>query len=92
MNTPHAPNVFTRERVKVIVLCGRQNISLRGHRENISSSTKQGNPGNFISLLHLQMNAGDEVLKNHFATAARNAQYPSAAIQNELIAACGKWI
>ena len=38
------------------------------------------------------MDAGDEVLKNHFDTAARNAQYHSATIQNELVAACGKWI
>ena len=37
--------------LKVIIFCGKQNISLRGHRESMSSNA--GNPGNFISLLHL---------------------------------------
>ena len=55
-------------------------------------SGKAGNPGNFISLLHLRMDAGDVVLKEHFSTAARNARYHSPTAQNELVAACGEWI
>ena len=78
--------------LKVIIFCGKQNISLRGHRESMSSNASQGNPGNFISLLHLRMDAGDVVLKEHFSTAARNARYHSPTVQNELVAACGEWI
>ena len=58
----------------------------------MSSNASQGNPGNFISMLHLRMDAGDVVLKEHFSTAARNAQYHSPTVQNELVAACGEWI
>ena len=76
--------------LKVIIFCGKQNISLRGHWESMSSNA--GNPGNFISLLHLRMDAGDVVLKEHFSTAARNVQYHSPTAQNELVAACGEWI
>ena len=34
--------------VKTIIFCGRQNISLRGHREDDQSK----NPGNFKALLN----------------------------------------
>ena len=76
--------------LKVIIFCWKQNISLRGHWESMSSDA--GNPGNFVSLLHLWMDAGDIVLKEHFSTAARNARYHSPTAQNELVAACGEWI
>ena len=55
-------------------------------------SSDAGNPGNFISLLHLRMDAGDVLLKEHYSTAVRNARYHSPTAQNELVAACGEWI
>ena len=77
-----------------IIFCGRQAISLRGHRDDWSDllesdneSHKQG--GNFHALLEFRIDAGDEVLKEHLRTAQQNAIYTSKAIQNEMIAICG---
>ena len=52
----------------------------------------EGQVGNFINLLNFRVAAGDKVLEEHLKTAARNALYTSAPIQNELIEACGKVI
>ena len=81
--------------LKAIIFCGKQNIALRGHREtsnlvNIEDETSI-NVGNFRALLRLQIESGDEVLKEHFTNAPRNAQYSSPTIQNELISAIGTW-
>ena len=74
---------------KVIVLCGRQNISLRGHRDNITDlerdTTGAHNHGNFLSLLHFRVDSGDTVLGDHLAKASRNATYTSSVIQNQII-------
>lgn len=74
--------------IKTIIFCGRQNISLRGHRENDPSK----NPGNFKALLDFRIESGDTVLKNHFETASKVARYTSKDIQNEIISVIGKWI
>ena len=69
------------------------NISLRGSYETISpvsSSQFAINPGK--TLLQFQIESGDEVLKDHFSAGRKNAHYHSPKIQNELIAAVGKWI
>ena len=74
---------------KVIVLCGRQNISQRGHHDNItdleSDTTGAHNHGNFSSLLHFRVDSGDTVLGDHLAKASRNATYTSSVIQNQII-------
>ena len=75
--------------LKTIVFCGKQNIALRGRREE--GSTGQ-NPGNFQALLQFGIDSGDSVLANHFKECPRNAQYRSPGIQNELIACTGEWI
>ena len=55
--------------VETIVLCGRQNIALRGHhnsstdREGVESGEK--NHGNFWALLNFRISAGDNVLRDH---------------------------
>ena len=67
------------------MFCGRHNLPLRGHRE--SSDSK--NPGIFKSLLQFHVDSGDEVLRHHFQSGARNAQYTSKGIQNELIKIIG---
>lgn len=73
-----------------IVFCGRQNIPLRGHRDNLTDIEKDvsgtKNHGNFHALLKFRVDAGDNTLGEHLSTAARNATYTSSVIQNEIIA------
>lgn len=76
--------------LKAIVFCGRQVISLRGHHEHGGGPST--NPGNFRALLEFRVDAGDSVLADHFKTAAKNAQYSSPQIQNDLISCTGEWI
>ena len=81
--------------LKAIIFCGKQNISLRGSCEAISpvsSSQFAINPGSLQALLQFRIESGDEVLKDHFSARRKNAQYHSPKIQNDLIAAVGKWI
>lgn len=61
---------------------------IKGHRESADSQ----NPGNFRALLAFRVNSSDNVLKEHFIAAPRNAQYTSHMIQNDLIALIGKFI
>ena len=81
--------------IKTIILCGRQNIPLRGHDD--SANKAQGDPhktnhGNFWALLNFRVDAGDKELANHLATAPKNARYTSATIQNEIIEIVGNEI
>lgn len=48
--------------------------------------------GNFLALLELRVDSGDEVLKNHLATCSANARYSSKTIQNQLIMLIGDHI
>ena len=45
----------------IIVFCGRQMISLRGHREHAEGADI--NPGNFLALLDFRKDASDSVLE-----------------------------
>ena len=72
------------------MFCGKQVISLRGHHEH--GGGPKTNPGNFHALLEFRVDAGDSVLADHFKTAAKNAQYSSPQIQNDLISCTGEWI
>jgi len=67
--------------IKCLELCGRQGIALRPHRDDTSSLSK----GNFQALLQFRVDAGDEVLRNHVTTCARNATYTSSVSQNDLL-------
>ena len=62
--------------IKTVVFCGRQNIALRGHRDDADHLDNE-NPGNFQALLDFRIDSGDTILKEHFATAKRNATYRS---------------
>ena len=75
--------------LKCIILCGQQNIALRGHRDN---DKDEKHTGNFKALLSFRVDSGDLVLKQHFETAPKNATYSSNTIQNELITVTGEWI
>ena len=74
---------------KTIVFCGQQNIALRGHRDYATDIERDvddlENHGNFRALLNFRVDAGDNVLAEHLATAPRNATYTSKTIQNQMI-------
>lgn len=78
--------------VESIILCGRQGIALRGHRDERThvDFDPLTNHGNFLALLQFRIQAGDEILKEHLQTAQGNALYTSKTIQNKMIAICGK--
>lgn len=73
--------------VSTVLFCGMQNIPLRGHRDD-SKCLDKGNAGNFQALLNFRVEGGDDVLKQHFDTASRNATYRSKTVQNEIIHCC----
>ena len=77
--------------IKTISFCGRQNIPLRGHRDD---SAHYGNSdcGNFQSLWDFRVESGEMILQKHFETAPRNATYRSKTIQTELISCLGEVI
>lgn len=78
--------------VDVILLLGRQNIPLRGHREQFFDSNPYNNRGNFLALLNFSISKGDKTLEKHLNVGAKNAKYTSPKVQNMLIDACGKII
>ncbi|CAI6356965.1 unnamed protein product [Macrosiphum euphorbiae] len=80
--------------VRAVLLCGRQGLALRGHRDQGSLSRKMPveNDGNFRALLRYALDNGDQALANHLNTAGANSTYLSYRIQNEIIDAAGKQI
>lgn len=70
------------EIIKIIILCGRQNISLRGHYPDKS---------NFMAILR-HTAEHDMTLKKFLDTAPKNARYLSPQIQNDLLQLIGKQI
>ncbi len=69
---------------EVILLCARQDISLRGHREAMDST----NRGNFLEMLSLVAKHDDSV-QQHIKNNPRNATYTSPDIQNALLNVMG---
>ena len=63
--------------VEAIILCGRQNISLRGHRDDSSSyADVSSNPGDFQALLNYLAKCGNNVLfDEHLRNAPKSATY-----------------
>ena len=84
--------------VKTILLCGRNDLPLRGHRDDsqyhptIGEFSKSSGVGNFIELLNFRVDAGDKILEDHLKNAPANATYISKETQNELIVCCGEVI
>ena len=68
---------------KTVIICGRQNLALCGHRDD-SNASEHGNKGNFQALLEFRAEAGGVTLKEHLMYAKRNATYTSKTIQNEI--------
>ena len=77
--------------VETVILAGRQNIALRGHRDD-SQHYLSPNPGNFQALLNYRIQGGDTKLGDHFVNAPRNATYRSKTIQNKIVKICGQQI
>ncbi|XP_028394480.1 52 kDa repressor of the inhibitor of the protein kinase-like [Dendronephthya gigantea] len=77
--------------VETVVLAGRQNIALRGHRDD-SQHYSSTNPGNFQAFLNYRVSGGDKVLADHFKNAKKNATYRSKTIQNKLVKISAKQI
>ncbi|XP_060568090.1 zinc finger MYM-type protein 1-like [Ruditapes philippinarum] len=73
--------------VDTLMLCGKQNIPIRGHREDADSDRK----GNFQALLEFQAK-NNPVPKDHLENGDPRTRYTSPKIQNEIIAICGKLI
>ena len=79
--------------IETIILCGRQNIPLRGHRDAGTDLERAcGGHGNFWALLQFRISSGDTLLREHLATAPRNAIYISPDIQNQVIQVLGDHI
>ena len=72
---------------KTIIFCGRNNIALRGPRDDDPQNASLS--GNFQALLEFQIDSGDQTLQHHLKTAPRNATYISKTIQNEMITTVG---
>ena len=73
---------FLKSISKVAVLCARQDIGLRGHREHETSMNK----GNFLEILEL-VASESSILKKRIKETPRNAKYTSktSTIQNDLL-------
>ncbi|XP_053390690.1 zinc finger MYM-type protein 1-like [Mercenaria mercenaria] len=68
--------------VETIILCGKQNIALRGHTEESS---------NFKALLSFKAK-DNSVLRQHLEEGDPRSKYLSPLIQNELVTICGEVI
>lgn len=64
--------------IKTVILCGVQNIPLRGHRDlGISNTIATGScfgEGNFSALLKFRVDAGDEVLASYIKDCGKECQ------------------
>nr|CAI5828558.1 unnamed protein product [Callosobruchus analis] len=81
--------------INTIILCGRQGIPLRGHKDYGPfdvDAEPQENEGNFRAILRTPIQAGDCDLKSHLATCGLSASYISWNMQSQIIAACGEII
>jgi len=80
--------------IESVIFCGRQGIALRGHRDfgTLTTENPVENDGNFRTLMRFHLNAtklsGDESYQLARTNCAKNAQYTSWKIQNEIIGSC----
>ena len=85
MQTGHAKIIeenknALRPIINSIVFCGTHDLPLRG-KEKVGAV--------FQDLLKLKIDSGDEILKKHLEKGAKNAQYTSPKIQNDILNLCG---
>lgn len=75
---------------KVVMLCGKQGLALRGHRDDSINWEEEGssNEGKFVQLLRFRAET-DPILSDHLAKSPKSARYTSKTIQNELVSVIG---
>ena len=83
--------------VDAIIVCGRQGLALRGHRDDRIYQPTPGNysieqTGNFVELLNFRIRGGDKFLEEHLSKCPDNSTYISKTTQNEIINCCGEVI
>lgn len=84
----HTDKVITKNRevvstlARISLLCGRQGLALRGHRESKSSDT--GNKGNFLSIVDFTKLESTNFEEN-LSSLPKNANYLSKDSQYELL-------
>lgn len=80
--------------IDAVILCGRQELALRGHRDsgNISleNECSESNEGNFRAILTYR-SQGDQELKQ-FLNGPGKIKYLSPKVQNEIITSCNNII
>lgn len=69
---------------EVILLCAKQELALRGHKESSKSLTR----GNFLEILSLVAHH-DPIIKEKLQEGPQNAKYTSPEIQNSLLEVLG---
>ncbi|MES9906785.1 MAG: DUF4371 domain-containing protein [Sedimenticola sp.] len=87
ISSSHAKNVADNRHIlhrilEVILLCGKQNIAIRGRTEEKS---------NFRAILQAFAET-DDILSKHLASGDARAKYTSPEVQNELIELCANYI
>lgn len=78
-----ANRTFLKSVISCLEVCGRQGISLRGHRDD-ATCTDSLSQGNFKALIELRIEAGDGALSSHLKTCSSRSTYMSKTTQNEL--------
>ena len=78
---------FLKTIAEVVLLCGRQDLALRGHRQ----SQTHLNKGNFAALVTLVGNH-DSVVQDRLQNGPKNATYTSPEVQKELLHIMGTMI
>ena len=80
---------YLRPIIKSVIFCGKQNLPLRGHRDD-GQVLETDDDGVFRALLRFRIDSGDAVLAEGLEQASRNATYTSKTTQNEIIACVGE--
>ena len=80
--------------VGAVILCGRQNLALRGHRDDAQHyDDGKSNPGNLQEILkYLECYGKNSVFDEHLSNAPKSSTYRSKTTQNEILAICGEMI
>lgn len=68
--------------IEAVALCGKQNLALRGHRDD--NTSVNSNTGNFRAILKL-LGTRDPILRKHLQSGKKNCQYTSKTVQNQII-------
>lgn len=75
--------------LKSLLLCARQGIALRGHRDD--STSESLNKGSFLAVINFRREL-DHVLDEHLRCGQRNATMVSKTVQNDLLDQMGQYV